>query len=97
MLDQPKKWVAALLSIFAPPIGMMYVAQIRWAGIYLLLALAIGVVGEFYVRDPVIAGAMQLLFAQRVMRAESCRMVSFHSTSLARQHPIGGHCDCSNF
>lgn len=42
---------------------MMYVAQIRWAGAYLLIALIIGVVGEFYLRETAIAGAIQILFA----------------------------------
>jgi signal peptidase I len=61
--NSPKKWVAVLLGIFAPPIGMMYVAQMRWAGIYLLIALGVGVIGEFYLRETVVAGAIQILFA----------------------------------
>ncbi len=63
MLDRPKKWLAALLGIFALPLGMMYVAQIRWAGIYLAIALVVGVVGEFYLRETVVAGVIQILFA----------------------------------
>jgi signal peptidase I len=61
--NSPKKWVAALLGFFAPPIGMMYVTQLRWAGIYLLIALVAGVIGEFYLRETVLAGVIQLLVA----------------------------------
>lgn len=62
MSAKPKKWVAVLLGIVAPPIAMMYASQLRWAGIYLVLALVIGVVGEFYLRETVFAGALQLAF-----------------------------------
>jgi signal peptidase I len=30
---------------------MLYVAQLRWAAIYLLAALAVGVIGQFYLHD----------------------------------------------
>lgn len=61
MSTKPKKWIAVVLNIIAPPIGMMYVAQLRWAGIYFLIALAIGVAG-IYLGGTVAAGAMQLVF-----------------------------------
>lgn len=62
MPNKPKKWIAALLGIFATPIGLMYVAQLRLAGIYLLIALAIGVASEFYFHESAILGVVQILF-----------------------------------
>lgn len=62
MPNKPKKWLAALLGIVAPPIAMMYVSQLQWAGVYLVLALVIGVVSEFYLRETVFAAALQLAF-----------------------------------
>ena len=44
--SKPNKWIAAMLSFLSQPIGMMYVGQIRWAGIYVLLALML-VIGAF--------------------------------------------------
>lgn len=62
MSDKPKKWIAILLAVFAPPIAMMYVTELRWAGIYLLLALVIGTVGEFYLHDSALGGGLQLAY-----------------------------------
>lgn len=62
MPNKPNKWIAVLIGIVAGPIALMYVSQLRWAGIYLLVALIIGIVGEFYSRDTVIAGVLQLVF-----------------------------------
>lgn len=62
MPNKPKKWIAALLGGFAPPLGMLYVAKIRWALIYLLTALTIGIAGLAYIRDEAIAGAVQIIF-----------------------------------
>lgn len=63
MLNKPNKWLAALLGVFAPPIAMMYVAQLRLAAVYLLAALAIGVIGEFYLHDTIIAAVLPIMFA----------------------------------
>lgn len=63
MSNKPKKWLAVLLGIFASPIAMMYVGQMRWAGAYLLVALAVGVIGEFYLHDTFIAAALPMIYA----------------------------------
>lgn len=63
MPNKPKKWVAVLLGILVPPIAMMYAAQLRWVGVYFLLALVIGVIGEFYLHDTIIAAVLQIIFA----------------------------------
>jgi signal peptidase I len=60
---KPKKWLAVLLGTIAPPIAMMYVAQIRWAGVYLLVALAVGVIGKFYLHDTLIGALLSIVFA----------------------------------
>jgi signal peptidase I len=40
MSKKPNKWSAAVLGLFIPPLGMMHVGQIRWAGIYAFGLLA---------------------------------------------------------
>jgi len=61
--NKPKKWLAALLGAIAPPIAMLYVAQMRWAGVYLLAGLAVGVAGEFYLHDTIVAAVMPIIYA----------------------------------
>lgn len=41
--NKPKKWIAALLGLAFPPIGMMYVARAKLALAYLSLAILVGV------------------------------------------------------
>lgn len=41
----------------------MYVAQMRWAGVYILAALAIGMIGEFYLHDTVLAAILSIVFS----------------------------------
>jgi signal peptidase I len=76
--NKPNRWIAALLGIFSPPIGMMYVAQIRWAGIYFLFFLAAGVLSTFYFR--VEAAALAILTFVRFICAA-------HAYCLAASHP----------
>lgn len=51
-----------LLGILSPPMALMYVGQLRWAGIYLLTALAVGAAGEFLLRGTIIAAAITVIF-----------------------------------
>jgi len=60
--NQPRKWIAALLGFFAPPLAMMYVSRIGWAVFYLLAALALGIGAEFYFHDVAGVVLLQLLF-----------------------------------
>jgi signal peptidase I len=60
--NQPNKWIACLLGVFAPPLAMMYVARTGWAAFYLLAALLIGLLLEFYLHDVPGAGLIQILF-----------------------------------
>ena len=45
-----KKWIAVVLGFVAPPLAMLYLARARWALVYFLAALAIGLL-EFFVLD----------------------------------------------
>jgi len=45
MPNKPKKWIAALLGLVSPPVGMMYVAHAKLALAYLSLAIVLGVLG----------------------------------------------------
>lgn len=48
---KPSRKVAALLGFFLPPMGMLYVARVGWAGVYLVLGLVIGTVGFIVLRE----------------------------------------------
>lgn len=62
MATKPNRWVAVLLGILVFPVAMMYVAEIGLAAIYILIALAITAAGEFYVSNPSLISATQLIF-----------------------------------
>lgn len=40
---RPNKWIAAVLGFFAQPVGLLYVINLKWAVIYFVLGLLIGV------------------------------------------------------
>jgi signal peptidase I len=44
---KPKKWIAVVLGLFAPPLAMLYVVQPLWAAIYVGALLLIGLVIVF--------------------------------------------------
>jgi signal peptidase I len=61
--NKPSKWGAAVLGLLAQPIGMMYVGQIRWAGIYVFGALLLGVSGFCFHKFDILISLFQVLFA----------------------------------
>jgi signal peptidase I len=78
MFAKPKKWLAALLGFLFQPLAFLYVARWRWAAIYLLVMLAIGVLAIFFIHDEFIAVAMQIAFLITSM---------IHAYRLAGQYP----------
>ncbi|WP_158291779.1 signal peptidase I [Lampropedia puyangensis] len=48
MNTYPKTWIATVLGFIAPPIGMLYVGQRKWASIYFIAVLAIGLIYGLY-------------------------------------------------
>jgi hypothetical protein len=42
---KPNTWIAALLGLFAQPLGLVFVARPRWAIIYFIAILALAVIG----------------------------------------------------
>jgi len=61
---KPKKWVAAVLGLFIPPAGMLYVARPGWAAAYFALALIVVLGNMFAPRGMELAGgAIALLVA----------------------------------
>jgi signal peptidase I len=44
---KPKKWIAAVLGIFAAPLAYLYVDAPRWAAASLVVGLAVGLAGYF--------------------------------------------------
>lgn len=80
MSNTPKKWLAALLGFLIAPVAMLYVAQLRWAGIYFLANIAIAVIGGFYLSGSMLAGILQILFAL---------VAATHAYRIARAYPEG--------
>jgi signal peptidase I len=78
MSNKPKKWLAALIGICIPPIAMMYVAQWRWAVLYLVMGLAGGIVFGF-----VLSGETILSDAFAIMYSITG---AIHAYRLAAQH-----------
>jgi len=61
---KPSKWIAAVLGLFIPPAGMLYVARPGWAAIYLALTVVLAAVSLLVLREPEWAvGAIALLVA----------------------------------
>ncbi|HRE17896.1 MAG TPA: signal peptidase I [Rhodocyclaceae bacterium] len=63
MPNKPKKWLAALLGIVAPPIAMMYVAQARWAALYFLATLLAGASSLYYDNDQIVVAFLPIVLA----------------------------------
>lgn len=62
MTSTPKKSIAILLGIIAPPLAFMYIAQGQWAVAYLVMALVVGTVGELFLHDSALAVVVQIAF-----------------------------------
>jgi len=77
MSTKPKKWLAAALSFFAPLIGMLYAAQLRWVAVYFFAEFTIGVIWWFY-PDPF--DALPIIY--RLICAT-------HAYHLAQKYPDG--------
>jgi signal peptidase I len=86
MSNRPKKWIAVILSLFAPSLGMLYVAQLVWAAIYFFAA--IGIVALMFVLIPRFPYAVIFLsFALNVIGAiHSYRFASLYPADKARPH-----------
>ena len=78
MANKPNKWIAVLLGTFAPPVAMMYVAQLKWAGAYLAIALLAGFIGEIVAHVSDIKTLIQIAFIA------TCATHSYH---LALNYP----------
>jgi len=63
MPNKPKKWIAALLGLLSPPVGMMYAAHAKLALAYLSLAIAFGVLGILSSAWMAATGYISLLLA----------------------------------
>lgn len=59
---KPKPWLAALFGFFLPPLGLLYVAATRQAGIFLIMSLALALVAMFMSGTPILMMAMALLY-----------------------------------
>lgn len=62
-MNKPNKWAAALLGLVLPPVGLMYVARLKWAGFCLLAGLALGAADVLYLRNAMVGMAFQSVLA----------------------------------
>jgi signal peptidase I len=76
---KPKRWIAVLLGIFLQPLAMLYVDRPGWAGLYLLLTLALGL-AQIWMGEPVVLGLLQLVLIV------TCAVHAFRA---AGKHPEG--------
>ncbi len=76
--NKPNKWIAALLGLFAQPLALMYVGQLRWAAVYFLVILAAGVLGVFFLHQTLVAAAISFAFIV------ACAVHAYH---FARRYP----------
>jgi signal peptidase I len=53
--SKPNKWIAGILGLISPPIGMLYVARPMWAASYFVATLSAGVLGFVTLRDATLA------------------------------------------
>lgn len=50
---KPNKWIATLLAFFIQPLGMLYVARLKWAGIYFLLSIIIPLLEMYLAKNEI--------------------------------------------
>jgi len=81
MRKAPNKWLAAVLSVVATPIGFLYVGRAGWAVVYLLIALTLAVYGVFLAPSAAIAGALNLAFLL---------VCAIHAWRMAKAFPADG-------
>jgi len=63
---EPKPWLAALLGLIVPPIGMLYVQRPWWALLYFCLATGLSI-------GAILAGGLELANSSFLLRRESPR------------------------
>jgi signal peptidase I len=77
----PRRWLAVMLSLILPPMGMMYAGRGLWAGVYWLVVLIMAVI-SFGFMDQLPALMLQLLAVGVPVTA------AFHVWFLVRQPPL---------
>ncbi|HXU92771.1 MAG TPA: signal peptidase I [Gallionella sp.] len=78
MKNRPNKWVAAVLCLVFPPIGLLYVAELAWAAIYFSALL---IIGAFALLQWILVVAVVLSWGLSVVGA-------IHSYRLANAYPV---------
>lgn len=84
MKNKPYKWVAAVLALISPPLGMLYVARLALAAIYLVAGLGIGMLIWIYLhRYPLVS--IMLNFAYVIVGIiHSYRLASLYPAEKSR-------------
>jgi signal peptidase I len=78
MNDWPKKWIAVVLSILFPPLGMLYLARLGWALIYFLVFISVSFIDIAYSSE-------FLLFT--LLPTTVLIVCAVHAYRLAGRHP----------
>lgn len=82
MNKKPNKWLAAILSLVSPPIGMLYVSQLAWAGIYFVAGFAVALLALVYGRQ--IPFGVVVLGFNVICAAHAYRMAGKYPADAAR-------------
>jgi signal peptidase I len=83
---KPNKWLAAILSLVSPPLGVLYAAQLVWAAIYFFAAIAVGILIFFYFRQIPIATIVLSIGFNIVCAVHSYRLASLYPAETLRPH-----------
>ncbi len=86
MMNRPNKWVAAILSLVAPPLGMLYVAQLIWAVIYFFAAIVVAILCYFYLREIPIAANALIFGFNVVCSVHTYRLSDLYPADRVRPH-----------
>jgi len=76
--NKPRNWIAAVLGLVSPPVGMLYTAQVWAALAYFTVGIAVGVAGFLLPAWKLAADCVTLLLAV---------VGAVHAYRLARQYP----------
>lgn len=86
MNKKPNKWLAAILSLIAPPVGMLYVSQLAWAAIYLFAGLALAMLAFVYARQLFFGSVVLVLGFQVVCAVHAYRLAGRYPADAPRLH-----------
>jgi signal peptidase I len=84
MKNRPNKWVAAVLCLLSPPIGLLYVAEFIWAVVYLFATLCLVVLALVFLHQAPVVATVLGLGINVVSAVHSFRLASAYPDEKSR-------------